>query len=485
MNLCTTDNNCGKSFASLGGIKSDYQNLNKIANTTVEELIKNNPSLLIFPQVLGAHDDDIDKQVIFNIHGNPEQLENVILTTSNLMGFIGISDTHLKIASRFSSQDQNDHFMHYMLQKVFSINLFDWKHQDSDGELDLLMFAFPSLLKRALSQGLFKQYQTFKRNDANVKGVIDVNRHIRLNMPFGGNIAYNSRERTFDNSVTELIRHTIEYIKTKPYGKELLNSDNEIKKCVQEILEATQSYNLQSREKVITQNLKPITHPYYTAYKPLQKLCLSILRHKKIGFGNAKNKVYGILFDGAWLWEEYLATVLVSAGFKHPRNKVGTCSINVYNGNPRYPDFYKGSQMLKQIQHDKTDPHSELVSQSFLEVLQKSESNFVLDAKYKHLDNHKPGSDEITGYFSRDDLHQLITYMYIMPAKRAGLIYPYDNDDEKRTKPVVIRTSPESRHLFGYGGEISTYGIPIPITDSYNKFTAFMHELEPKIQILS
>ena len=467
MNLCTTDNNCGKSFASLGGIKSDYRNLNKIANTTVEELIKNNPSLLIFPQVLGAHDDDIDKQVIFNIHGNPEQLENVILTTGNLMGFIGIGDTHLKIASRFSSQDQNDHFMHYILQKVFSINLFDWKHQDSDGELDLLMFAFPSLLKKALAQGLFKQYQTFKRNDANVKGVIDVNRHIRLNMPFSGNIAYNSRERTFDNSVTELIRHTIEYIKTKPYGKELLNSDNEIKKCVQEILEATQSYNLQNREKVITQNLKPITHPYYTAYKPLQKLCLSILRYKKIGFGNAKNKVYGILFDGAWLWEEYLATVLVPAGFKHPRNKAGTGSINVYSGNPRYPDFYKGKQI------------------SNWNVEQDMSENFVLDAKYKHLDNHKPGSDEITGYFSRDDLHQLITYMYIMPAKKAGLIYPYDNDDEKRTKPVVIKTTPESRHLFGYGGEISTYGIPIPITDSYNKFTAFMHELEPKIKILS
>jgi hypothetical protein len=74
--------------------------------------------------------------------------------------------------------------------------------------------------------------------------------------------------------------------------------------------------------------------------------------------------------------------------------------------------------------------------------------------------------------------------MYIMPSKRAGLIYPYDNDDEKRTKPVVIRTTPESRHLFGYGGEISTYGIPIPVTDSYDKFKDFMHELEPKIKLL-
>ncbi len=143
MNLHTTDNNCGAPFAgssekSLYGTKIDYQNLNKIANTTVEELTKNTPSLLIFPQVLGAHDDGIDEQIIFDLHGNPEQLEKVTLKTGNLMGFIGIGDTQLKISSRFSDDDQNDYFLHYMLQKVFSINLFDWKHQDSDGELDLL-----------------------------------------------------------------------------------------------------------------------------------------------------------------------------------------------------------------------------------------------------------------------------------------------------------------------------------------------------------
>ena len=262
MNLCTTDNNCGVVFTSLVSEKervrqSDYQNLNKIANTTVEELIKNNPSLLIFPQALGSHDDGIEEQIIFNLHGNSDGLEKVTLKTGNLMGFIGIGDTHLKIASRFSKGDECDFFMHYMLQKVFSINLFDWEHQDSEGELDLLMFAFPQLLRKALVQGLFKQYQIFKRNNANVKGVVDVSRHIWQNIPFSGNISYNSRERTFDNAVTELIRHTIEYIKIKPFGKEMLNNSNETKKCVQEILEATQSYNLQSCEKVIAQNLKP------------------------------------------------------------------------------------------------------------------------------------------------------------------------------------------------------------------------------------
>ena len=466
MNLRTIDNNCGVAFNKLETngsepTQSDYQNLNKIANTTVEELTKNNPSLLIFPQVLGSHNDGIDEQEVFNLHGNPELLEKVTLKTGNLMGFIGIGETQLKVSSRFSQDDEHDFFVQYMLQKVFSINLFDWELHISNGELDLLMFVFPKLLKKALAQGLYRQYQTFNRNDANVKGVIDVSRHIKQNMPFGGKIAYNSRERTFDNCVTELIRHTIEAIKTKLFGNQLLYSDDETKKCVQEIIEATQGYNFHEREKVILQNLKPLTHPYYTAYNPLQKLCLAILCHKKIGFGNAKNKVYGILFDGAWLWEEYLATIFVSAGFKHPRNKSETGAISVYKGNPRYPDFYKGKQIFQNA--------TEL----------QIEENFVLDAKYKHLDNHKPCSDEITGGFSREDLHQLITYMYIMPAKRAGLIYPYDKDDRRNETKLVESTK---KMLFGYGGTVATYGVPISVKQTYREFVDFMKEIEDIIR---
>ncbi len=459
-NFCTCDNNCGALFSELGSeiTLGAYQDLLKIANAPIKDLIQNNPSLLVFPEILGSFEDGIEDQHIFDLCGSPEELEKVKLTTGNMMGFIGVGDTQLKIYSRFSKDDSNDHFMHYMLQEVFSINLFDYKYTSGNGELDLLMFLFPRLLKKALAQGLYKQYQTFHRNDENVRGVVDVNRHIKQNIPFCGKIAYNSRERTFDNPLAQLVRHTIEFIKTKKSGNAILNCDIEMRKCVVEVVAATPSYNLQSREKIIAANLEPINHPYYTAYKPLQKLCLAILRYKKIGFGKSNNKVYGILFDGAWLWEEYLAITLKKSGFEHPKNKSGTGSISVYSGNPRYPDFYRGKQCSSE---------------------QTASENFVLDAKYKHLDNHKPGSDEITGAFSRDDLHQLITYMHIMPAKKAGLIYPYDKDD-RRNKPEIIPS--EERTIFGYGGKISTYGVPIPKKNDYSNFVEHMKCLENSIK---
>lgn len=432
--ISTTDNTKNAPFT---GEESDYRNLIKTANTSITELMRDNPSLLVFPKDLKESEDGIGEQHIFDLHGNPDDLSSVKITTENIMGFIGIGETILNIRSRFSKSDVNDFFLHYMLEKVFSINLFDFKHTSSNGGLDLLMFLFPYFLKKALASGLYRQYQTFNRNDSNVKGLIDVSRHIRQNIPFGGKIAYKSRERTFDNQLTQLIRHTVEQIKRTNFGKSILSYDIEMRKCVEEIVGATPSYCLQEREKIIGKNLKPVNHPYYLAYKPLQKLCLAILRYQKIGFGNSSNEVYGVLFDGSWLWEEYLAKVLVPCGFKHPKNKVGVGGIRMFaNHNDElafdknyrriYPDFYKSNN------HD-------------------DKNGVILDAKYKHLQNG----------VGRDDLYQIITYMHTMQIDAGGFLYPLAKG-ETQSSDLLQR---QRYQLAGYGGEVSVIGLVIPCVD--------------------
>lgn len=462
-NLSIKDNQYDVSFADVNWQinASDFDNLRLIANESVKELIKHNSSLLIFPQTLGIYKDGIDEEEIIKIHGSNQDLSKVTLSTGNLMGFIGVNDTQLKITSRFSKDDNNDFFMQYMLQKVFSINLFDFKYTSgNNGEMDLLLFSFPLLLKKALAQGVFKTYKTFRKNDSDVKGVIDINRHIRFNYPFNGNIAYNSRERTFDNSITQLIRHTIEYIKTKTFGKEILNCDTETKECIAEIIESTPSYDLHSREKIISENLKPLNHPYFTAYKPLQKLCISILRHKKIGYGNSNNKIYGVLFDGAWLWEEYLWTVLKQTGFKHPQNKTRQNGIHIHKGYICYPDFYKGKQFANRPEYN------------------EMKDNFVLDAKYKKGYYYNNFSETTKSSVQRNDLHQLITYLHILPANAGGLIYPYD----KETKVNIVESA-DTRDLYGFGGRIKTYGVKIPQDEkTYQDFSSCMGKIETSLK---
>ena len=59
------------------------------------------------------------------------------------MGFIGYGNTEITIRSRFTKDSPEDWFMQYLLQRVFSINLFDLKHSHSNEEaLDIADLLF-------------------------------------------------------------------------------------------------------------------------------------------------------------------------------------------------------------------------------------------------------------------------------------------------------------------------------------------------------
>ena len=264
--LSTTDNNLGISLSALACTGENaaevYKDLSNVANLPLKELCTKNPSLIVFPKILGQARDGIEEEKIFEMSGNFENPQDAKITTENLMGFVGCVNTQVSIQSRFTENAKNgggdeDFFLHYMLEKVGVANLFDLQHSTKcDRYFDFLLYLFPLFLKKALAQGIFKTYRRFERNDTNIRGVIDVPRHIQKNIPFAGRVAYNTRERTFDNPVTELVRHTIEAIKTKPVGKYILSRDEETKLTVSEIIQATGGYNLCEREEIIAKKRK-------------------------------------------------------------------------------------------------------------------------------------------------------------------------------------------------------------------------------------
>ena len=421
------------------------EDLQLIANVQIKNLKSDErPNLLVFPRVLGYYGDDVGEGQIISFHDD-------CISTGNIMGFVGVNNTQVDIVSRFAKTDGEDYFLHYMLQRVFAINLFDIKHTSSQQPIfDFLLYLFPHFLKKALRQGLYKEYRRFEYNDSNIRGPIDVNRHIRENIPFRGTVAYSTREHTYDNEVTELIRHTIEYIKTHPMGNGVLNCDQETKNAVMTMNQATPSYNSRDRNRILNLNLRPVTHPFYSEYTALQKICVQILRHEAIKYGREKDKIYGVLFDGAWLWEEYLNTIFTKARLEitHAKNKTGENGIAIYkNGkNCYYPDFYR-----------KTDV---------------AETSFVLDAKYKHL-----AQDVVN--ISREDLFQMITYMHVLPARHCALLYPIELK-ESNTR-AIVPSSP--RQLQGYGGEIIGMGIPIVNEAEFSNYCGIQGEIEKQLVV--
>lgn len=419
--ITTTDNNCGN--LKIDVLHAD--NFQTIANISIKTQLERSPNLLIFPHCIEQSKDKIKDDNIFTLHGTT-------LTTGNIVGFVGVNGSEIKIQSRFD-KDGPDYFLHYMLQKVFNINMFDLKHSiDNQSVFDFVLYLFPYYLKKALQQGLFKEYQHKKYNNANVRGAIDVQRHIRNNVPFAGKIAYSVKEYSYDNHITQLIRHTIEHIQQHPFGQTFFQNDFEVQNCIMQIKSATPTYNKNYRHKVLHDNLKVVSHPYFFEYRTLQKICNQILRYEGLKYGREKDKVYGVLFDGAWLWEEYINTILSKQEFIHPENKTGKNPDYIFR-NPRtkqyFPDFYK--------------------------------ENIVVDAKYKTL----PQSH---GDISRDDLYQLISYMYVRKAALGGFIYPRsENIIENGTLPAELN---------GYGGHVKIWSVPI--TENAADFLDFSKKMQ-------
>ncbi|MCH5159477.1 MAG: hypothetical protein J1F66_01335 [Clostridiales bacterium] len=353
----------------------------KIADKSFEQL--ESEGVMVFPARVRDYTDITSEQMIL-------QSANDEYVLGNVMGFVGCGTDRLVIESRFDSES-NDYFLLYLLGKVLNFpNIVDLQ-TDADSENQLfnwLVFLFPYYLQKAARKGFFKTYIHREYNDANIKATIDVARHIRQNTPFVGKIAYSQREYSADNNIIELVRHTIEFIKKKPYGHNLLVK---VKDEVDLVVDATPRYRQCDRQKIVSQNKQhPIRHAYYHEYRALQRLCILILQYQKHQIGSGMRQIYGILFDGAWLWEEYVNT-LIKDYFVHPSNKSGVGAQHLFNGNSKgliYPDFIGKA------------PHSHVIA----------------DAKYKPIDN-----------IGNRDYLQVLAYMFRFDANRGYYLYPEKN----------------------------------------------------------
>lgn len=416
--------------------KTEFLNIlkivDKVADKTLNDLEKE--GIFIFPNYIKESKDLTDDQMILQSYNN-------VYRTSNVMGILGCNDERLVIKSRFSCME-DDYFFKYLLEHVFLLpNIIDLEiNMNLDNQLfSFFVFIFPQYLKNALRKGLFKTYVHRKYNNSNLKGTINIARHIQKNTPFIGNIAYSNREYSYDNYLTELIRHTIEVIKTKPYGNRILSN---VKEEINLIIEATPNYQPFSKQKIINENKKNvIRHAYFHEYRLLQYLCLLILQNQKHQFGNGINQVYGILFDGAWLWEEYI-NLLVKDKFYHPMNKGCKGAQRLFDGNIGliYPDF----------------------------ISKNNDVRIIADAKYKPIEN-----------INNRDYFQIIVYMMRFDAKTGICFYPESKGNLdvclKMNKGITYEKNVEAREDI----KVIKQGLKIPNNaKNYKEFSKMMKESE-------
>ena len=410
-------------------LKSDFAPIqrvvDKIADKTLSELEKE--GIFVFPEKIHDAPDIEEEQVVLQSYNN-------CYRTGNIMGFLGCGSERLAIESRFSSGEK-DYFFQYLLERVMNFpNVVDLSVDANQENMlfNLMLFLFPRYLKDALLKGLFKTYIRNQYNDSHVAGSMDIPRHIAQNTPFVGNIAYSQREYSYDNDLTELVRHTIEFIQRKPHGRILLSK---VKEEVSLVVDATNRYRVHDKQKVIAANQKtPIRHAYYREYRHLQHLCLLILQHQKHQIGTGTKQVYGILFDGAWLWEEYIS-LLVGDIFYHPMNRAGQGAQRLFAGNIGliYPDF----------------------------ISKDSQNRVIGDAKYKPAEN-----------IGNKDYLQVLAYMLRFDAKNGFYFYPSTDDTPEHRLQVNKGSTYEKNVVPRNDVCVVKLGLGIPeCNGTYEEFT--------------
>ncbi len=208
------------------------------------------------------------------------------------------------------------------------------------------------------------------------------------------------------------------------------------------MVEATDGYEHYDKAKIIDVNMKNVVrHAYYREYFALQHLCILILQHQKHQIGSGSRQVYGILFDGAWLWEEYINS-LVDDYFYHPMNKGGKGAQRLFGGNVGliYPDF----------------------------ISRDADERIIADAKYKPIDN-----------IGNKDYLQVLAYMFRFDSKRGYYIYP-ESDDGEDIQLRMNRGSTYEQNVTAREDILVTkHGLKIPLdAENYEMFAERMRDSE-------
>ena len=465
----------GENFKSLFS-ESNIKDLLIIENSTIGTLKKQKGVWVFPPDADKNNEKELEGKIITFQYSDAGAHDMEItkwicgLKTENILGFIGSGSTDLTIRSRFSKKERNDWFMQYLLQEVLSINIFTLNHSVSGkGSFDYRFFLFPYLLQKALRKGLYREYVRRLYNNDHPTGTIDVKQHIlrNSNAP-NGKVAYVKTEYAEDNPMAQLIRHTIESIRGNRMVSNILSSSQETIANVRTIINATPSYRKGELQKVINSCNKLKPHPVYTDYQPLQKLCLQILKNEELGYDGlaASDKTYGLLFDGAWLWEEFLGRIFTKAGYVHPKNGIKTDPIMMFKGietdwNKRYPDYYKTGN-----------------------------SPIVIDAKYRPILKIDDKKGIITNY-NRDHFNQILAYLHLLKSKKGCLIFPSEftltEQDDFTNIGVKTNLLLSKKELYVYkigdlegnGGSVFLIGVCIPSKmRSYEDFYTAMKNVE-------
>ena len=416
--------------------KKQRKVLESFGKQTLAELSEHADGAIV--DLSGSHLDETERMQLrfFEYHEKDREKEEDAgfrLDTGNLMGVLrfreGDASVQVEVLSRFDKGDGN-FFLNYLLSKALDVGIGeDAVTATQSSLLDLLLDAlFVKRLGEAAKNGLLRQYRTFRNNDWNFKGRLDLPRHIRENLPLPHGVAYVKREIDLDVPVNRLLLLAAQIVCKR--RSDLFERNEDAADAFRELCMAIPCPGNVRSVLSHRDSREPVKHPFYReVWEPLRQIARMILEEERWQlFRESDEEVSGVVFDGSWLWEEYVATILTPIGFRHcVRGEGRGFGLPVFDpGQARfYPDFRLDSANVSE--------------------------RVVLDAKYKRSNLNGNG----------DDVHQILCYLLLTGAKLGGLVFP-PMDDRAETK------DDQDQEAYGVDGNKGGWSEPKRIKSPYS-----------------
>ena len=246
--------------------------------------------------------------------------------------------------------------------------------------LDIYFEWFLTEVELLIRQGLIKQYYTQTKNVTALKGKLEFAGHIQKNLIHKERFYTTHQIYAKDHLIHQILSFALSIIEDFSKGTYLYSRCKTVQLDFPEVKSIRINKTTFSRIKNSRKSA-----PYKTALE----IARFIILHYAPNISSGEEKMLALLFDMNSLWEEYVLVKMKKAALKMEGTEVyGQSSKEFWQGITIRPDI----------------------------VVKKPEQVYVIDTKWKNIQNFKPSTQDLRQMYVYNDYWKSVQSMLLYPA---------------------------------------------------------------------